>query len=294
MSDQTPQEYYASQSPITDPAQYTYLYNGLPHDPDGISSVVRDLVLHYMADKWQYNYPPERTCEINTRYVASILERVLELDARPLAEPRTPDTRFIGCCRDFTALSVSMLRHAGVPARSRHGFGAYFDAGYYGDHVVVEFWNGQNWQLSDNQFAPNQFPINLRDVPRDQFVVGGKAWQMCRAGQADPQRFGLGPNGPISGWGFIRSRMMQDLVSLNKTEMLCWEEWKFDGEQEALSESDLVLLDHVAEVTQQGDAGFTEVRRLFTEEERLQLPKVFNNFSPADKQEDLPIAMSLA
>ncbi len=294
MSDQTPQMYYASQSRITDPAQYTYLYDEVPRDVEGISKTVQGLVLHYFGDKWQYNYPPERMGEIDTRYVPAILKLILELDARALGEPRTPDTRFIGCCRDFTALSVSMLRHAGVPARSRHGFGAYFDAGYYGDHVVVEFWNGTAWQLSDNQFAPDQFPINLRDVPRDQFVVGGKAWQMCRAGQADPKRFGLGPNGPISGWEFIRSRMMQDLAALNKTEMLCWEEWAFDGPQEQLSESDLALLDHVAEVTQQGDAGFAEWRRLFTEEERLRLPKVFNNFSPAHKPEELPLPMSLA
>jgi len=251
-------------------------------------------VLHYFGDKWLYNYPPERTVEIDTRYVPSIIERLMEMDARPLEEPRTPDTRFIGCCRDFTALAVSMLRQAGVPARSRHGFADYFEPGYYIDHVVVEFWNGTAWQLCDSQIDPQYFNLPVRDVPRDRFIVGGLAWQMCRAGKADPDLFGLGSVVPLKGWAFIRSRMMQDLAALNKTEMLCWEQWAFDGPQEQLSESDLALLDHVAKVTQQGDAGFAEWRRLFTEDARLRLPKVFHNFSPAHKPEELPLDMSLA
>jgi len=41
MSDPTPQVYYASQSPITDPAQYTHLYEELPHDVEGVSRVVQ-------------------------------------------------------------------------------------------------------------------------------------------------------------------------------------------------------------------------------------------------------------
>lgn len=295
MTDPSPQVYYASQSPITDPAQYAHLYDSLPHDVDGISGVVRSLILHYFGDKWQFNYPPERMSEIDTRYIPKIIERILEMDDRSLAEPRTPDTRFIGCCRDFTALSVSILRHFGVPARSRHGFADYFEAGYYIDHAVVEYWNGTAWQLSDNEIDQQYFNFNVRDVPRDRFIVGGLAWQMCRAGKADPDLFGLGSVVPfLKGWAFIRSRMMQDLAALNKVEMLCWEEWAMDKPQEQLSQSDLELLDHVAEVTQQGDAGFAEWRRLFTEDKRLQLPKVFNNFSPAHPPDELPIPMSLA
>ena len=294
MSDLTAQAYYATQSPITDPAQYANLYQSLPHDVEGVSQVVQGLVLHYFGDKWLYNYPPERMGEIDTRYVSGIIQRLIELDARPLNEPRLPDTRFVGCCRDFTALSVSMLRQAGVPARSRHGFADYFEPGFYMDHVVVEFWNGSAWQLWDSEIDAQHFNLNVYDVPRDRFIVGGQAWQMCRTGKADPDLFGLGSVAPLKGWSFIRSRMMQDLAALNKTEMLCWEEWAFDGAQEHLSEADLALLDHVAAVTQQGDAGFAEARRLFTEDERLRLPTVFRNFSPAHRPDELPLTMSLA
>lgn len=290
----TPQTYYSTQSSITDPKQHTNLYNGLPSTPDDISRVVQGLVLHYFGDKWQYNYPPERMAEINTRYVSAILDRIIELDARPLVDPRSPDARFIGCCRDFTALAVSMLRHVGIPARARHGFADYFEAGYYIDHVVVEYWNGMAWQLCDSEIDQRYFNLPVRDVPRDRFVVGGLAWQRCRAGQADPDQYGLGSIAPLKGWAFIRSRMMEDLAALNKTEMLCWEEWTLDQPQEQLTTRDLELLDHVAEVTQQGDVGFEEVRRLFTEEPRLKLPPVFRNFSPAHPPQELPLMLSLA
>jgi len=294
MNNQTPQAYYASQSRITDPGPYTPLYDEVPRDVEGISKAVQGLVLHYFGDKWQFNYPPERMGEIDTRYVPEMLKRILEMDGRALGEPRTPDTRIVGCCRDFTALAVSMLRHTGVPARSRHGFADYFEAGYYIDHVVVEFWNGEAWQLCDSEIDQQYFNLPVRDVPRDRFIVGGKAWQMCRAGKADPDLFGLGSIAPLKGWSFIRTRLLEDLAALNKVEMLCWDTWAYDGEQAQLSADDLALLDHVAEVTQQGDAGFDEVRRLFNEDKRLRLPEKFNSFSPAHKPEELPIVMSLA
>lgn len=293
MSDQSPQTYYSTHSRITDPRQFAQLFDGLPTDVDGVSKVVKHLVLHYFGDKWQYDYPPERTDEINTRYIPAMLQRITELDSRPLNEPHAPDKRIVGCCRDFTLLAVSMLRQAGIPARSRHGFADYFEKSYYMDHVVVEYWNGTSWQLVDSQIPQEHFDVNVMDVPRDRFVVGGLAWQMCRAGKADPNLFGLGSVVPLKGWAFIRSRMMQDLAALNKTEMLCWDEWALTGEQDSLSQSDLALLDHVAEVTQQGDAGFAEVRRLFTEEPRLQMPKVFNSFSPAHPNEMLPFKLEL-
>jgi hypothetical protein len=286
MTDITPQTFYADQSRITDPAAQVDHYRDLPRDLARISQVVQGLVLHYFADKHLYDYPPERTNEINTRYVADILARINELHAAPLTTARPPSTRIIGCCRDFTALAVSMLRHAGIPARSRYGFGAYFVPGYYFDHVVVEFWNGTDWQLADPQLNQAHYPFDVLNVPRDQFVVGGQAWQMCRIGKANPERFGLGPDDPVSGWWFIQGRMLLDLAALNKLEMLCWDEWSYgDAASEGrLTEDDLALLDHLSAVSQQGDAGFDELRRLFSEDARLRLPETFQSFNPAENR----------
>ncbi len=282
MQDVTPQAYYASQSRITDPAAYAALFDPVPQDIAGISQSARGLVLHYFADLWRYEYPAERKAEIDTRYVPDILRRIQELEHAPLTVNRDPSKRFIGCCRDFTVLSVAMLRHAGIPARSRYGFGVYFEQDYYFDHVVVEFWNGTDWQLADMQLDPARYAFDVLNVPRDQFIVAGKAWQMCRAGKADPERFGLGSGVPVCGWWFIRGRMLLDLAGLNKVEMLCWDEWSYGHEDYApLSDEDNALLDHLAVVSQQGDTGFAELQRLFNTDARLRLPDPFQSYSPA-------------
>ena len=63
---------------------------------------------------------------------------------------------------------------------------------------MAEYWNDaqQRWILVDAQLDSFQcdamkIPFNPLDVPRDQFIVGGRAWQMCRTGQSDPDQFGI-------------------------------------------------------------------------------------------------------
>ena len=51
-------------------------------------------------------------------------------------------------------------------------------------------------QLSMRHLAHYRIGFDPFDVPRDQFVVGGRAWQLCRAGEADPDTFGLAPHLP--------------------------------------------------------------------------------------------------
>ena len=85
-----------------------------------------------------------------------------------------------------------------VPARARCGFGAYFLPNHYEDHWVAEYWNAaeERWvlvdaQLDEFQRREMQVAFDPLDVPRDQFIVGGAAWKMCRSGVADPDSFGI-------------------------------------------------------------------------------------------------------
>src|SRR5690606_37876997 len=101
--------------------------------------------------------------------------------------------RLIGNCRDFTVMLCAMLQHQGVPARARCGFGAYFLPNHYEDHWVCEYWNADQgrWILVDAQLDTLQqealkIGFDTLDVPHDQFITGGKAWQMTRSGEADP------------------------------------------------------------------------------------------------------------
>ena len=72
--------------------------------------------------------------------------------------PRAADGRYVCVCRSFTLLFVAMLRHQGVPARARCGFGAYFEKGKFYDHWVAEYWNTaeKRWVMVDSQVDDRQ------------------------------------------------------------------------------------------------------------------------------------------
>lgn len=269
---------YSTQSAASDPGSYADLLNGLPLEPEALCRTVQGLVHHYVAGKLMFGHqpPPERVREVDSRSLARMLGRLVELDSRALSEVRRYEDRIVGCCRDFALLACAVLRHHGIAARLRYGFASYFAPGYFGDHVIVETWTGGRWLRFDPQVAGlMSVPIDLLDIPGDSFVTGGRAWQMCRAG-ADPSRFGLGPQVPeVSGLWFVKGRMQLDFVALRKQEMLCWDEWRYGVEGMELSDEDEELLDRAAAADE------AELAALFENEEGLALPTEVNCFSPA-------------
>ena len=50
---------------------------------------------------------------------------------------------------------------------------------------------------------------------------------MCRAGEADGNRFGLdpAPESEMHGLWYIQSQLVRDLAAMNKMELLCWDCW---------------------------------------------------------------------
>ncbi len=264
-----PLAYYASQGPITDPGPEAGALAGLPGDLRALARIVQGLVFHYFADEAIFGWRPprERITEIDTRHAAAMLARLAALDARPLTEPRPPERRLVGCCRDFTVLLCALARARGIPARARVGFARYFSPGFHVDHEILEWWDGgqRRWrlvdpQLSERHLAHYRIGFDPFDVPRDQFLVGGHAWQLCRAGDADPDTFGLAPElSQPRGLGFVRGHVVQDLAALNKIELLLWDVW---GLMQAEPDAELALLDEVAERTQAAD-GFADARRLY-------------------------------
>jgi hypothetical protein len=285
----TPQEYYRDQSPISDAGDYTSLFDALPDDIASICQAVQNLIVHYFAGGYQA--PPDRLPEVDTRYIKAILNRIMDLDERALTEARPVEKRFLGCCRDFTMLTVSILRHKGIPARARYGTADYFVKDYFIDHVVVEFWNGERWQMVDSQIpqAPH-WGFNVQDIPPNRFFVGARGWQMAEHQGLDPKRIGLGAE--RGGWEFILYETLLDLAALNKQEMLCWEGWGLGAmPYGTLTAEDKALLDRVALATQNPDA-FEECLELF-QHPRLKLPNVVYSFTPAGNPAEYPIAVTL-
>ena len=278
--------YYIEQSPGSSPGPHAALLDQLPTDPAAIARTVQGLLIHEWVAEPFYGatIPDERREESHLRTVERLIDSILARDDRALIEPRDADRRVVGVCRHFMLLAVAILRHHGVPARSRGGFGTYFGTGKYEDHWVCEYWEDpeQRWKLLDPQFDAKfvgalGIDHDITDVPRNRFLTAAKAWRACRSGAADPSDFGLETTGMRGLW-FVAGSLVRDLATLNKVEVLPWDVW---GAQPApdtdVPEETLVYFDGIAELTADPDTNHAEIRRRFATDQGLAVPATVYN-----------------
>ncbi|MET7283089.1 transglutaminase-like domain-containing protein [Kribbella sp. NPDC005582] len=219
---------YVKQTPYSDPGEYAHLFDALPDDIPAIGAVVRNLLIHYRGGGIEFT--GDRLAEIDHRWVASIIATDQRRNGTPLAVPREPFDRVVCCCRDYTLLFVSALRHKGIPARSRVGFAVYFNENFNHDHVVAEYWNGERWVMTDAELDPaDNHPFDSLDMPAGPFLSAAEVWLGARAGHLDPTLYGAVP-GPgdgltLNGLWFIRTYVHYQLAHLMGDELLLWETW---------------------------------------------------------------------
>ncbi len=266
--------YFKQQGRMSDPGSQMSLFNDLPTSIPELVKLVQGVTIHvFWTERYGFKAPPERMAELQLRSMEKRLARTLELDPRPLTEPRSIEKKLLGNCRDHSLLLVAMLRHQGIPARARCGFGAYFMPDHFEDHWVVEYWNQaqSRWVFVDAQLDELQCDVlkinfDVLDVPRDQFIVGGKAWQMCRAGEQDPAKFGIFD---MHGLGFVRGDFVRDVASLNKMELLPWDCWGVILNEQIDDPDDLAALDEVAALTAGDVPDFDAVRARYESDPRF-------------------------
>lgn len=274
-------KYYATPGPMTDPGPHAALFDHLPTEIPALVKTLQGFMVHiFWAEAYGLTLTDARKEEVQLRRVDRQLAHLLTLDDRPLTEARPSERKLVGNCRDFSVMLTAILRHQGVPARARCGFGTYFLPNHYEDHWVCEVWNREQerWILVDAQLDAlmlEKLPIDFDplDVPRDRFIVGGQAWQLCRSGQADPQQFGIFQ---WHGLAFVAGDLMRDFLAFNKLEILPWDGgWGYMTEQQAKAiedGTDFGPLDHLAALTLAGDGAFDELRALYASDPRLHVP----------------------
>ncbi|WP_433160341.1 transglutaminase-like domain-containing protein [Kribbella sp. CA-247076] len=244
---------YAVQTEYSDPGVHAWLFDALPDDVAGIAAVVRNLLIHYRAGGVEFT--GDRLAEIDHRWVEVMLATDQKHNGTALAVPREPVDHVAGCCRDYTLMFVSVLRHKGIPARSRVGFGDYLADGYSHDHVVAEYWNGDRWVMFDAQMDPAEVrSFDVQDMPRGPFRSAAEVWLGVRAGDLDPDLFGTGPGSPIGGTWFIRNYVHFQLAHLQGVELLLWDNWGELADTD-LTGANLSLTDRIAELMVAADNG---------------------------------------
>ncbi len=270
--------HFANPGPMSDAKELASLLTDTPNEIPDLVKMVQGLGVHiFWAERYGLNLSEERKGEVNLRPVYPKLKRLLELDPSPLREARPLERRLVCNCRDFSLLAVSLLRSKGIPSRARCGFGTYFIPDHYEDHWVIEYWKAeqQRWVMVDFQIDELQqrvlkLDFDPLDMPPGKFVLAGQAWQICRAGKADPDNFGIFQ---WHGWDFVRGNLIRDLLSLNKIEILPWDYWQgFGPELVTADATEWALWDGLAELTLQADQRLEKVLKTYHETPRLHVP----------------------
>jgi hypothetical protein len=269
-------EFYAA------PGRFTALDEGefCSRNIREVVDVVQGLLVYDLVAQPFYGVEltPAQADTVHERDTARLLAAVRAVDDRPLDEPRPPANRVGGRCHVFSRLTVAFLRAAGVPARARCGFGAYFRPGWFEDHWVAEYWNAtdERWHLVDAQLDATWqqmigFTGHAVDITHDEFVTAGHAWRAWRQGELDAGRCGLSAIDEHGDF-WIAGNLRLDLASLNKVEMLPWDVWGAHWEPgEEPTDAQLQLFDEVAELTVDSDARFGELRDRYETDDSLRM-----------------------
>jgi Transglutaminase-like superfamily len=278
---------WAAQSRASDPGRFADLIAAVPAEPEAISAVARNVIAHYRADA--EHLPAGTRGDINLRRV----ERQLEVDQQrhpyPLDVERPIDKRLQGCCRDHTLFALAVFRQHGIPARSRVGFASYFRTDWNHDHVVPEYWDGRRWRRFDPEVAsaspalPN--PLDMEIGPSSPFKTAAETLTLLRAGEIDPELFGVAPGLPFCGEKFIVDEVFYELAHRYGDETLLWDGWgAMAPPDEPATPESAQLVGEVAAMLLAADAGDLEVEsRLharYREDQGLNPGPTVMQFSP--------------
>jgi len=166
----------------------------------------------------------ERLEERQLRSASAIVARLLEISPQPLSVGRPPAQRVVGTCRHFALIACALLRHQHLVSRVRCGFATYFQSARAVDHWIVEYLADDRWVRLDPEVLGGSVIDHADDLRPADFLSGADAWLGYRAGQIDPDRFGVYGT---ENWGLgeIRGNLVRDLAALNKIETLPWDDW---------------------------------------------------------------------
>lgn len=260
-------------SRYTDPSEFRHLYDGLPSSPEGISDVVHAQLIHPVAvrilgiELTEEQKNDERNCPSMKKILGKLQERApigLSLDRRP-------EQRVVNNCRGHALFMASVLKSQGISARLRCGFAPYLSFDFSCDHTVLEAWIGGRWRLMDadatDEFVMSRgYDFSVYDMPHGVFDFGWEAWLRVRRGVDPMERYGI-PGG-VSGWPFLHTALIRDMLALFRQEIQVLECPPFKDIPEGGINA---ILDRIAELMSDPDEKWDELEEYYA---RLDFSKI--------------------
>ncbi|SDJ28213.1 Transglutaminase-like superfamily protein [Frankineae bacterium MT45] len=258
----------------SDPGQYAALLAELPADPEGLSAVARNVIVHYRASG--HLLPSATRDDVNSRWVDRILAVDQSRHPQPLAAPREATSRVQGCCRDHTLFCVAALREHGIPARSRVGFAGYFIEGWHHDHVIVEAWLEGRWRRFDPEIdapmaglsTPMEMQWDTAHGPG--FATAARAWTLHRSGEIDAETYGVDPSVPVvRGERFLFNEIINEVAHRFGDELLLWDGWgRIQAPVDPVGAEDATWADGIATLLLAADSGDLEAEQALFDQYR--------------------------
>jgi hypothetical protein len=288
--------FYREQSEISSPGKYNEIFDNLPDSISELCEIVQNTFNHifWIRDKKNYGITLQDIIvqerdpneELNMRNIEEKLEKYFSIDKASFIELREQINKVVGNCRDYALLLVSMLRHKGIPARVRSGSARYFfppEMERFEDHYVCEYWNEEDnqWHMVDPQIDDVmrkvlKMTISTTDLPYDQFLGAGRTWKEFRKGKVKPENFGIGE---WRGQHFVFEKLIMELASLNKVEVLAWERWGVCGDLTNLEKLGVEFFDELADKISKVNNPeiFFELKDMFEKDSKFKVPE---NYKP--------------
>ncbi|QEW28806.1 transglutaminase domain-containing protein [Roseovarius indicus] len=215
---------------VFDPGERGGLLDGLEPSPGAFCAALHGVLIHDHFGAICYPaVPPDfATASRETLPAAARLARIDEYGEG--FQPRPPERRTVGTCRDFAVMFCAMARRHGMEAQVRCGFADYLDPPGFEDHWICEYRaaGGGRWAQADPQLdAAHIAHLNIgfdpTDLPDGAFLTGCEAWRAVRRGTAMATDFG---HGDACGAWFLKVNLLRDLHCLLGQVMSDWDQWR--------------------------------------------------------------------
>lgn len=215
--------FYTSQSIYSDPGRHLGLLSRVGDGPLEIARWINSLMQHPRGPEAKERaFHQEQVRDLQLRSVEEHLSRALQ---RGLLDSPHDQPKVGGLCRDFALIAVSKFRASNIPARLRVGFADYLAPGYWEDHWLCEWHDGQKWRRLDVEFAPVQgIYFDAFDVPSERFITASEAWSRVRDEPEIASTFGVSSL-DLAGVWFIAGSVFREIAALRKLELKPWDYW---------------------------------------------------------------------